>query len=303
MLQEMQIEHLISAIALLILTATYSLAWRRLRSRRPKLATGGRLSLFLSGMILLGLAFVWPVSIWAESLLAGRAVQKVLLCMLAPPLLWLGLPFHVIAWGLPVRWRKRVRLGPILRRVTHPLAAWLLFISAFLLWHDPTYVNWAAHQRMVQTTTAWLLLGAALLFWWHVVNTGPRLHPRLPGWIMAVYLLAVEIPNMAAGITIAFTVQPIYPAYAELQQTLTGAPFTYASDQMIGGAIIWVFGSIVYISAIIGVLYQLFRREGSTAPQPPMDWDNAKKVIAPGLEHRLHNGPPKTPWRNYPRRS
>lgn len=289
------IGQLFSASVLMLIAGLYTLAWAHLR-RRHALASMARLAFFLVGWVFVALALVGPVPQWTDSLLTGRSIQKVLLAMLAPPLLWLGLPYHIMAWNLAPQIRRRVRLGGIVRRVTHPLAAWLLFISAFLLWHDPTFVNWTVDRPALQMGAAWLLLLSGLLFWWHVVNTGPRLHTRLPGWIMAIYLLGVEIPNMAAGVTVAFTMHPIYTAYADLHAATPGLPIGYATDQMVSGAIIWVFGSMVYISAIIGVLYGLFRREGSTTPRPLLGWDDAHKVIAPGLEHRVEHDEPKIPW-------
>lgn len=296
------LEQMLSAAVLLAITAVYLFGWIRLRRLHPRLAGPIRLGFFLTGISLLVLAFVWPVPQWAGVLLTGRSIQKALIGMLAPWLLWLGLPFHVLAWNLPAKLRRKIRhrlyLGAILRRITRAPVAWFVFISAFLLWHDPTYVNWAIDRPGVRMGAAWVLLIAALLFWQHVVDTGPRIHARLPSWIMAFYLLGVEIPNMAAGITIAFTIDPIYSGYAARQEQLTGLPFGYASDQMTGGAIIWVFGSIVYISAIIGVLYRLFRREGSNAPRPIMGWDNMEKAIAPGLEHRVRQEKADIPWQD-----
>ena len=49
---------------------------------------------------------------------------------------------------------------------------------------------------------------------------------------------------------------------------------------MVGGAIVWVFGSLVYVAAIVAVLHRLFRRDGSTVPHPltslsPQGWNSA----------------------------
>ena len=99
---------------------------------------------------------------------------------------------------------------------------------------------------------------------------------------------------MMAGVTIAFSSAPLYDTYAAAQATLTqGVPFglDVLEDQMIGGAIIWVIGSLVYVSSIILVLNSLFRREGSEVPQPLWNWDADEKIIMPGLEHRLRDEP------------
>lgn len=294
----LNIAQLLSAFLILGMGSIYLWAWVRGQQRHSLLAGRLRLGCFLAGLMLLWLALVWPVPLWAESLLTGRSIQKALVAMVVPPLLWLGLPFHVVVRTLPASLRRHLRLGSLSKRLTAPPTAWLVFISVFLLWHDPAYVNWSMDHPAAQSAAAWLLLLSALLFWQHVVNTGPRIHSRMPSWIMAIYLLGVEIPNMAAGITIALTMNPIYHGYAQHHQLVEGLPFNYASDQMIGGAIIWVFGSVVYIGAIIGVLYRLFRREGDNTPRLLVGWDDAEKTIAPGLEHRVRHEQPDIPWQS-----
>ena len=73
-----------------------------------------------------------------------------LIGLLAPPLLWLACPAHVILRGLPPsarRWivgklKKSTWSGILIRRLTQPLLIWLLAFSVFLLWHEPVFANW-----------------------------------------------------------------------------------------------------------------------------------------------------------------
>ncbi|MGL4650419.1 MAG: cytochrome c oxidase assembly protein, partial [Caldilineaceae bacterium] len=96
-------------------------------------------------------------------------------------------------------------------------------------------------------------------------------------------LVGAEIPNVVAGITIAFGSVSVYSFYEVPMSTI--APVL--TQQSMAGALTWVFGSIVYISAIVAVVNQAFQSEGSGAPQPPHNWDATEKWIAPGLEARV----------------
>jgi cytochrome c oxidase assembly factor CtaG len=169
------------------------------------------------------------------------------------------------------------------------LVTWFVYIAAFLLWHDPTFAPFLLGAHVAHNIVPWLLLGAALLFWWPVVNAGPRFHRSFPAWLFIAYLLSVEVLNMVAGITIAFSTDPIYPHYVAVRAQLApdALPWSQTIDQIMGGAIIWVFGSFVYISSVVFILFDLFRKDGSTTPQPLPDWDDNAKFIAPGLEHRV----------------
>ena len=295
-------------LALVVLAVGfYGRGWVRLRSVQPELATPGRLLVFLAAMGLLRLATLSPIYAMSTHFLAARTLQKVFVAMLAAPLLWLACPFHVMAWGLPARWRRRIsravlRPSPVrrgLQVVTRPLFTLLFFVSTFLLWHDPQIANWTMDRDWAHRFTLWLLFLAAVLFWWHVVGTAPRLHSASSGWLIAASLVLVEVPNMASGITIAFSGRPLY-AYYEAAQAAFAAPARLSTleDQMVSGALVWVTGSIVYITSLIFVVRRLFISDGSTVPAQGFGHDVANRAMAPGLENRnAHHPWEHTDWR------
>jgi cytochrome c oxidase assembly factor CtaG len=282
-----------AALVLIGLAALYGAGWRRLHRVYPRLASGARLLAFGVAFTALTLALVWPLPGWSNYLLTLRSLQKVMVAMIAPPLLWLACPVHVIVWdrrelrgGLVALRRGKSRAAGWVRAATQPLVAWFAFVAAFLFWHDPQSVPFLVGGRL-HYAAPWLLLAAALLYWWHVVDTGPRLHHTFPTWLLIPYLLTVEILNMAAGMTIAFSAQPVYAHFAAVHtQFGDRLPLGVIADQITGGALVWVFGSLVYIASIVLVLHRLFCREGSNAPQPLPHWDDNEKFIAPGLEER-----------------
>jgi putative membrane protein len=284
-----------AALALFVGATLYLWGWRRLHRVDPHLAHVARLVALGGALAALTLALVWPLPDWSNYLLTMRSLQKAMVAMVAPPLLWLACPVHVVVWGMrgaPRRGLVNLRQGrsSIARGVragTQPLVAWFVFVGAFLVWHDPQAGSFLVGERWPHHAAPWLLMGAALLYWWHVVDTGPRLHRGFPDWLLLPYLLTVEIANMVAGITIAFSGQPVYAYFAAVHAQYGGVlPLDPQLDQMIGGAIVWVFGSFVYVTSVVLVLHRLFRRDGATAPQPLPNWDAHEKFIAPGLEQR-----------------
>lgn len=286
----------IALLALLGLTVSYVLGWKRLHRAMPKLATPWRITAFAIAILALLLALVIPLPSWSHYLLAMRSLQKALICMIAAPLLWLSVPFHTLAWGLrgPMRrlllaMRGHGWLGKTARTLSHPLVTWFAFVAAFLVWHDAMLAQFFLKPGISFHLMPWILLGSALLFWWPVVDSGPRYHRHLPAWLLLVYLFSVEVANMAAGVTIAFSQEPIYEHYTVVRAQLppNTLPWSAMIDQIAGGAIVWVFGSMVYISSIVFVLLRLFRKEASNSPQHLPNWDDNAKFIAPGLEHRV----------------
>ncbi|MEM7539156.1 MAG: cytochrome c oxidase assembly protein [Chloroflexota bacterium] len=292
----------VSLMLILIFLLLYINGWRQLHRVYPKLATRNRLIVAIEAAILLVLALVAPLYAWSDFLMSARAVQKVFLCMVVPPLLWYACPFHTIVWGLPtaarhwitrhiLRYGKRQQwfsLGNTIRVVTQPGVALLAFIALFFAWHDRMVVGLVMDSLVARTGYLWILFLGGVVYWWPIMGTGPRIHASYPQWLHIPYLLAVEIANMSSGISISFSMSPIYPQYAEAHASYLQLPnFNVMYDQIATGAIVWVTGSMVYLSAIVMVLYELFKTESQAPPQWSLDRNATMRTIAPGLEHRV----------------
>lgn len=273
----------------------YLRGWQRWRRVDAGLASPLRLvSLGVStGLILV--AFFPPLDNLSRDFLFARALQKIALAFIAAPLLWLAAPFHLISCGLSLDWRRRwVRWlqpqrwsGRLVQGFTQPAVAWLAFVSAIVLWHDTAVVNWTMPQPGVHLLLLGLLFSIAFLYWGHLVGTGPRRFYRVPGWVLFAYVVGVEIPNMATGMTIAYAAIPSYAYYVAAHAAMPST-LSALEDQMISGGLIWFIGSFVFFSSAVLVINRLFRRHNKgNAPHHFPAWDSDERMIAPGLEHRL----------------
>lgn len=287
----------ITALTLAVVAGIlYTRGWLRLRKAQITFAHLSRLFVFWAGLALLTAAHLPPLYNLSGELLLGRSLLKVLTVMFAPPLLWLAVPIHTLVWGLPGSCRRGFirrlfrpsRIRTAVRTVSAPGLAWLLFISAFLIWHDSRFASWSMTQSWSRHLTLWVLLLAALLYWQHVVGTGPRIHHQLPTWVFFAYVVSVDIPNMVSGVTISFTGHPIYSYYiashAAAQNLLH---IDVMNDQIIAGGLVWFFGSVVYFGSAVLLMRKMFKDHHGDAPQAFPDWDSDARMIAPGLEHRL----------------
>jgi cytochrome c oxidase assembly factor CtaG len=277
--------------------ALYVRGWMRLRRRGSGLATVYRLLVFVFAAFLVGVAFLSPLNTLNREYLFMRELQVVVVCLLAPPAYFISCAYDMMLAGLPTSARRSLNrtlqesaaIGGVLHKATPFWFVWLLFLSLFLIWHDPGFANWMLARPVVHTFGLVILATAALLFWWHLVGTGPRLHASLPAWIFALALVPVEIANMATGVSIAFADKPLYDHYAAAAAAATaaGVPrLNILEDQALGGAMLWVAGSFIYISAIILLVNRLFQAHDGT-PEPHPNWDDDDRMIMPGLEHRV----------------
>jgi len=287
-------------ILVLILTGTlYVVGWSRLRypgqaqvaqsGQRPlpRLATGRRLAAYLSGLALLGLALLSPIDVLASQFFFVHMIQHLILVMLAPPLLLLASPFPFCLWGLPPPARSAVAglfkpKSPFrrnLRYLTSPGLVWFLFVAVLIGWHDPNAYNAALQWEWVHDLEHLTFFGTAVLFWWQVIRVGPRIHGRFPRGARIAYLLVTVPINMLTGVVISFNPKPIYTYYTTVPRLGT---MTVMQDQMLGGIIMWIPGSMMYIIAALILIAGFVQAEEDKEPPPESEWASENSTIAPG---------------------
>ena len=282
-----------------VLGALHFAGWLRLRRRSDgRFANGWRLASYTGGILVLALALLSPIAVLSGQLFSVHMVQHLLLMMVAPPLLLLANPFPTFLWALPTRMRIPVAAGfrrlavwlagdSILSRsalkAAAPASAWALYVLIFFAWHDGNAYSLALRFGFVHGLEHFTFVGAALLFWWHVTGAAPRIHPKPAAWMLVAYVLAMIPPNMLLGVALSFAETPIYPYYESVPR-LYG--LSVMDDQVWGGLIMWIPGSMMYVIAALVLLARLLVNAEQKAyvrrPHPPVM----------GLAHRSNSGGP-----------
>lgn len=283
-------------LPLLLAAALYFVGWRRLRQRtagRSRLANGWRLAAYWGGLLLIGLALLSPIDVLAGQLFFIHMIQHLLLVMAAPPLLMLANPMPFLLWGLPHPARRRLgeALSALLHRkstsrrflrsVTAPAVTWLLFVFVLIGWHDPGAYDAALRSELVHDVEHLTFFASAVLYWWHVVGAGPRIHKGFSRTAQIIYVIAAIPPTMLTGVAIAFAGQPIYTYYLGVPR-LWG--LDVLGDQTIGGIIMWIPGSMMYIIAVLILTGRWLQDEERKPPLPASKWATDERMAAPKLE-------------------
>src|SRR5262249_51410155 len=139
------------------------------------------------------------------------------------PLIWLADPLLPMLRGLPRIVRSQLAVpimrAPLARDVfallTHPLAAWPLFVAAVWIWHAPRGYELALRDPNWHIVEHATFLGASLLFWYPVVQPYPS-RPRWSRWLILPYLIFADVQNTALSAWLAFSSVPIYRHYTEV---------------------------------------------------------------------------------------
>ena len=274
-------------VPLVLLAALHFAGWQRLRRRsHGRFANRWRLASYTGGILVLTLALLSPIDVLSGQLFSIHMVQHLLLLMVAPPLLLLANPFPTFLWSLPANLRVAVAgafrrvtvwlageniLSQGVRKATSPASAWALYVLIFFAWHDGNAYSLALRFASVHGLEHITFVGAALLFWWHVTGAAPRLHPKPAQWMRVGYVLAMIPPNMLLGVALSFAEAPIYPYYESVPR-LYG--LSVMDDQVWGGLIMWIPGSMMYVIAALALLGRLLvsaeQKARTRKPHPPV---------------------------------
>jgi cytochrome c oxidase assembly factor CtaG len=285
-------------IPLLILGALFVLGWRRLRAisgppRHPRaLGAVWRPASYLAGLGVIGLALLSPIDVLVQHLFFVHMIQHMLLIMIAPILLLLPNPLPFLLWGLPGQARlaaggalnrvihRESLIGSGLRRVTGPGMVWFLMIVFIIGWHDPALYNAALRSDFIHDLEHLTVFAAGMLFWWKVIGAGPRLHKNLSRAAKIVFIIAVIPPNMALGVAIAFSPEPLYTYYSDMPR-LWG--MSVLDDQRLSGILMWIPGSMMYFMAALTIIFLILSGEGRKPQAANQPWFNDEAMAAPGL--------------------
>jgi cytochrome c oxidase assembly factor CtaG len=247
-------------LALVVTSALYALGWWRLRRAEGGATGAGHLAAFGGGMLALWIAVGSPLEAFDEDLLSAHMAQHLLLMAVAPPLLLLGAPVQPILLGLP-RVVVADALGPLLRlrpvksvghTLSSPWLCWLAGTATLILWHLPGPFEFALRNDFWHDVEHLSFFATSLMFWWPVVEPRPSVG-RWPRWTVPLYLFLGMLANDALSAFLSFCDRVLYPSYLFARRF----PISPLEDQAFSGAMMWVFGTFVYLVPAVVVSLQI----------------------------------------------
>ncbi len=203
---------------------------------------------FVAGWLMLAVALVSPVHRLGALLFSVHMGQHEVLMIIAAPLLVLSRPLLWFLWALPQSWReimgqftKRPAVSALWMTMTLPLFVWLLHGATLWVWHIPSLYEASVEYEWVHALQHASFLFTALLFWWTLLHGR---HGRLGYGMAVVYCFTTAVHTSILGALMTFAQQVWYPIY---EGRTAAFGLTPIEDQQIGGLIMWVPASVVFI--------------------------------------------------------
>src|SRR5437868_13184358 len=199
----------------------------------------GQTTAFLSGMLIMFLALISPLDELGDSyLFSAHMVQHLCLTILGPPLLLLGTP----EWMVKPAISNKV-IFKVAKVLTYPVVAFVLYNADFWLWHAPPLYNATLENEAIHILEHLTFIVFGIIVWWPIFSPLEEGLPRLSLGGQILYLFFSGMPSVALGAGLTFS-PPLYAPYISAPR-IWG--ISAATDQQLGGLIMWIPGSILYI--------------------------------------------------------
>jgi putative membrane protein len=229
--------------------------WNRAGARRAGRPQRPMHPLFLGGLIVLWLSLDWPIGALGAGYLASvHMLQFLMMALIAPPMLLQGPSPEALAL------LQGAGIAPrLVRRLTSPLLALILFSVVVLLTHLPTIVDTLMTSQPGSLAIDLLWIGAGLLFWWPVVLDVPA-HARFTHPVKIGYLvLGMMFSPIMFGLVgfLAYSTTPLYGVF-ELAPPLPGVDAR--SDHQLAGVLMSVGGATIAFIAMSVIFFRWSRQ-------------------------------------------
>ncbi|MDB6092112.1 MAG: Cytochrome c oxidase caa3-type, assembly factor CtaG-related protein [Gammaproteobacteria bacterium] len=243
-------------IPIVLAAALYALGLCRLQAHsvRGRRTWMSRALAFGAGLGFLWVALLSALDAWSTELFSAHMVQHELLMLGAAPLLVLGRPLPVFLWAFTgagratlIAFAQQPAAGRFWRGLRSAGIAWLCHALTLWLWHVPRLFNAVLLSRSVHNLQHLTFLLSALVFWAALFEERRR---ERQGAAM-LYLFTTTVHTSVLGALITFAGHPWYSAYL---QAARHWGLTALEDQQLGGLVMWVPGSLVYVGVALVLL-------------------------------------------------
>jgi putative membrane protein len=207
---------------------------------------------FFAGWLTLALALVSPLHELGEQLFSAHMLQHEILILISAPLISASHPGASLLWAFAPRhragiggWVQEIEDSRAVRFIAAPLNAWILEALALWIWHIPFLYQATLASDWIHAAQHISFLATAVLFWSALYGVG---RSAMSYGAATLYVFGAAVQCSALGALLTFSKVLWYPVYAA---TTTSWGLTALEDQQLGGAIMWVPSSVVFIAVAL----------------------------------------------------
>jgi cytochrome c oxidase assembly factor CtaG len=229
------------------------------------------------GLGFLVIATMSFVGVYQPVLFYVRAVQTVLLVLVVPLFLALGRPVTLAITAFPAAGRRiEAAIGSRPARVlTFPAITALALVGVpFAMYFTPWYTA-VFHSDTVRELTYLALMVPGFAFFWTLLRVDPV--PKTYPYAVSMWITGAEVVGDAFfGIAVIASQNLIGAAYYHALARPWGP--SLATDQVIGGGVLWILGDLVGLPFFAAQLIQMIREDEQEAAVVDAELDAAERA-------------------------
>lgn len=262
----------------LVMGAVLGLYWAAVKYWGPRHVspgeppvTPGQVRCFALGILAFWVGSDWPIHEISEGyLFSVHMAQHMVFSLIAPPLVLMGTPDWLARRLLRPRW-----VMAVMRRLTRPLVALIVFNGFLVFSHWPGFVNTTVEIQPLHLGAHILLVALSLVMWWPVLSPMPEL-PRIspPGQMLYLFGQTV-VPTIPASF-LTFGDQAFYRVYAEAPRLISG--FDAVADQGVAGLVMKVGGGLLLWGIIAYLFFKWAGQQESGTPDATK-WQDLEREL------------------------
>jgi cytochrome c oxidase assembly factor CtaG len=255
----------------------------------------------------LGLGFLviatlsW-VGVYQPVLFYARAVQTVLLVLVVPLFLALGRPITLFGAVFP---RAGARLDAVIhsrpaRILTFPAITTFALIGVPFVMYFTSWYTWVFRSTTVRELTFVVLMIPGFVFFWTLLRVDPV--PKKYLYAVAMWITGAEVIGDAFfGIAVIADQNLLGAAYYHALARPWGP--SLATDQVLGGGVLWILGDLVGLPFLAAQLIHMMREDESDAVRIDAELDAeeaARQAQVQALSSPAEPGPSAAPAESSP---
>jgi len=273
-------------LIVLVLAGFYLAGVRRVR-RGGQPWPGARAVAFLAGgtgaLVIATMSFA---GVYQRVLFWPRAVQTVLLLLVAPLFLALGRPLSLLIAALPAPGARVAAAvqSRAARVLTFPaVTALVLMIVPFLLYFTPWYAA-GLRSDTVRELTYFALMAPGLVFFWTLLRVDPV--PKAYPYLVSLWVTGAEVVGDAVlGLAVIADQHLLAGSYYQALARPWGP--SLRADQVIGGGALWILGDLVGLPFLAAQLILMIREDEREAAQVDAELDAGEELAPAAPASRL----------------
>jgi cytochrome c oxidase assembly factor CtaG len=282
---------------IVVLGAAYLSGVYWVRRRGGEWKTGRSVAFCGLGLGFLVIATMSWVGVYYGILFYARATQTVLLVLLAPLFLAMGKPITLFAEVFPSAGASVVKIirSRVAKVVTFPAVTSLALVGIPMIMYFTSWYTATFHSGTARELTYLALMAPGYLFFWTLlrVDPVPKEYPYGVGmWITAAEVVGDAFFGLAIIADTNLIAGPYYHA--------VGWPYgpTLATNQVLGGGIIWILGDAVGLPFLAVQLIQMMRADKAEAAAIDAELDAKDAARAAGKRARQAERAARAAWRS-----